>query len=92
MVFAKDNWPQSPGEQFRTMDLLAAEHIKQKQIWDSVKIIESSLKIKKNSKSWRDNGVHFRLAADCHNKPGTVNFALAWYQQGRRVSRNKFGF
>jgi hypothetical protein len=57
-------------------------------IWKSLPIIEESLVIKKNSKSWRINGEYFRPAAECNFKPGTINFALAWFQQGMAVSSN----
>jgi len=56
-------------------------------IWNSTKTIEELMEVNPKSTSWRTNAEHFRSASDCrHAKPGTVSFALAWYQQGMAVN------
>ena len=55
-------------------------------IWKTLEIIEGLLKIKRRSSSWQVNETYFKLASDCKYKPGTMSFALAWFQQAMAVS------
>jgi hypothetical protein len=52
-----------------------------------MEIMETSLKMKPGDTNWRINESHFRPAEECRYKPGAVNFALAWFQQGMLVSK-----
>jgi hypothetical protein len=43
-----------------------------------------------SSSSWWVNGDYFRMAKHSQYKPGTVSFALAWFQQGMVVSNTNY--
>jgi len=53
--------------------------------------MESRLVVKKQSTNWRDNPQHFHKDKYRY-KPGTVSFALAWFQQGHVVSFEIVGY
>jgi len=54
-------------------------------IWDLMPILEKRLKMTKGG-NWRTNRDNF-LARDTQYQSGTMNFALAWYQQAMQVKK-----
>ena len=54
-------------------------------LWESLTIIETNFKINAYSSSWQINDVFYKSDSDCQYKPGTINFALAWFQQAMAV-------
>lgn len=70
---------------FKLYQLLKGQ---QAVVWESTELLETSLKVVSNSSSWRINRKHYQAAPAWRYKSGSVNFALAWYQQGMQVKRN----
>ena len=47
--------------------------------------MERKLVVKQGSTNWRDCETYFHKRPEYQYKPGTVSFALAWFQQGQVV-------
>lgn len=56
------------------------------EIWESLKILEPSLKIQPSSKNWRISPLHYKKRTADMLKPGTVSMSPAWFEQGHDVS------
>jgi hypothetical protein len=54
-------------------------------MWESTPILQKCLTVQKDSSNWQINGDYYQSPSECQFKPGTVNYGLAWYQQGMKV-------
>jgi len=62
----------------------------QKSLWEGLGIMQNRLVVKKGGTSWRTNESFYRSEEDCRFKPGTVSFAVAWFQQAMQVRPDSY--
>jgi len=54
-------------------------------MWEATSLIETRLVIKNNGGNWRTDKQYYQPVTHCTYKPGSMNYGLAWFQQGMKV-------
>jgi len=58
-------------------------------MWRALKELEPELKVDQTSTSWRAGPRYYHSTPDHRVKPGVVNMAPAWFEQGHDVCTKK---